>query len=100
MNETLDFLISSVFLDTYNLDIIDSIKVTPKFMKYLEANEVDKIICEEADSQPNGMIGRYKGVPLIIDPTIDDYYKVEYKYNCDFGKLIDVTSRTKENEND
>jgi hypothetical protein len=100
MDEILDFLISNVFLDTYNLDIVDNIKVTPKFMNYLKANEVDKIICEKADDQPNGMIVRYKGVPLVVDPTIDECYKVEYKYRCNFGKLIDVTSRTRENKND
>ena len=46
------------------------------------------------------MIMRYKGVPLVVDPTIDDCYKVEYKRNCNFGKLIYVTSRTKEDKND
>ena len=100
MDEMLNFLISNVFLDTYNLEIVDNIRVTHKFMNYLKANEVDKIICEKADDQPIGMIVRYKGIPLIVYPTIDDCYKVEHKYNCNFRKLIDVISRTMEEQND
>lgn len=100
MDEILNFLISEVFLDTYNLDIVDHIKVNPKFLQYLEANITHQILFEKSDEQPSGMIVKYKGVPLVIDDTVDDCYKVEYKYDCNFGKLIDVTSCVKETNND
>ena len=99
MDEMLNFLISNVFLDTYNLEIVDNIRVTHKFMNYLKANEVDKIICEKTDDQSNGMIVRYKGVPLVVDPTIDDCFKLEYKSDSWFGKFVDVSFCPKENDN-
>ena len=99
MNEIFNFLISEVFLDTYNLNIVDHIKVSHKFLKYLEANNQDVIVLEKCDEQPNGIISKYKGVPLVVDTAIDDCYKVEYKNDSWFGKFVDVTSARKDNVN-
>lgn len=97
MNETLNFLIGELFLNNSNLDIVDHIKVNPKFLKYLEANYEDKILLEKSNEHPSGIIEKYKGVPVVIDDTVDDCYKLEYKQDSWFGKLVDVSSARKEN---
>ena len=90
MSETLDLILNELALKTYNLDIVDHIKVNPKFLKYLEANLLHQILCEKAEDQPSGMIVKYKGVPLVIDDTIDDYYSIVHKEDSYYGKLVDV----------
>ena len=97
MNETFNFIIGELFLDTFNLDIVDHIKVNPKFLKYLEANCEDKILLEKSNEHPSGMIEKYKGVPVVVDYKVDDCYKLEFKHDCGFQRLVDVSSARKEN---
>ena len=95
MSEALDLILSELFLDYANLDIVDCIKVSPKFFKYLQANVMHQILCIKSDEHPNGMIVKYKGVPMVIDNTVEDNYKIEYKHDSYFGKLVDVSSTIK-----
>ena len=93
MEETLDLILSSLFLDmqdTFRPNMLDHIKVSPAFMNYLKAYEQDKILCERADDQPSGMIGRYKAIPLVVDATLTDHYKVVYKDNFGPGTFVDT----------
>lgn len=90
MSEALDLILSELVLNYSNMDIVDHIKVSPKFLKYLEANITHQIICTKSDERPNGIIVEYKGVPMVIDDTIEDNYKLEYKHDSYFGKLVDT----------
>ena len=93
MEETLDLILSSLFLDmqdTFRPSMIDHIKVSPAFMNYLKAYEQDKIQCKRADEQPNGIIGQYKAIPLVVDATLTDHYKVIYRDNFGPGTLVET----------
>jgi hypothetical protein len=93
MEATLNLILDTLFLDvqdTFRPNRLDHIKVSPAFMNYLKAYEQDKILYERADDQPSGMIVRYKAIPIVVDTTLTDHYKVVYTDNFGPGTFVEA----------
>ena len=63
-----------IIVDTQNINYnpLKEIKVTNEFYECVIAKCRTEIISEDA---PQGLIGKFIGIPIIIDDTIDDDYE-------------------------
>lgn len=64
-----------VIVNTQNINYnhLKEIKVTNEFYECVIAKCRTEIISEDA---PQGLIGKFTGIPIVIDDTIDDDYEL------------------------